>query len=108
MVLCLSVWFYSFSWWVVVGCRFVLSDLWVLVSFVWWFCSFYWRIAWWVFNLGTSQRANSKAYLNISQEELHAIKTKVVSTSSFEVLEEFLKNNQNINRRVDGRLVYIP
>ncbi len=51
---------------------------------------------------------NSKAYLNISQEELHAIKTKVVTTSSFEVLEEFLKNNQNVSRRVEGRLVYTP
>jgi 2',3'-cyclic-nucleotide 2'-phosphodiesterase (5'-nucleotidase family) len=49
---------------------------------------------------------NSKAYLNVSQEELNAIKTKVVTTSSFEVLEEFLRRSQNISRRVEGRLVY--
>jgi 5'-nucleotidase len=49
---------------------------------------------------------NSKVYLDVSQEELNAIKTKVVSTSSFEVLEEYLKNNQNTNRRVEGRLVF--
>jgi 5'-nucleotidase / UDP-sugar diphosphatase len=49
---------------------------------------------------------NSQAYLNISPDELNAGKTKVVSTSSFEVLEEYLKRNQNISRRVEGRLVY--
>jgi 5'-nucleotidase len=49
---------------------------------------------------------NSKVYLDVSQEELNAIKTKVVSTSSFEVLEEYLKNNQNTSRRVEGRLVF--
>jgi 5'-nucleotidase len=49
---------------------------------------------------------NSKAYLNVSPEELSAIKTKVVSTSSFEVLEEYLKNNQNTSRHVEGRLVF--
>jgi 5'-nucleotidase len=51
---------------------------------------------------------SSGSYLNISQEELHAIKTKVISTSSFEVLEQFLKDNQNISRRVEGRLVFQP
>ena len=51
---------------------------------------------------------NSENYMNISQEELHAIKTKVISTSSFEVLEQFLKDNQNISRRVEGRLVFQP
>jgi len=50
---------------------------------------------------------NSKTYLGISQAELTAIKTKVVTTSSFEVLVEFLKNNQNIKRKVEGRLVYL-
>jgi 5'-nucleotidase len=49
---------------------------------------------------------NSKAYLNLSQEELSANKTKVVTTSSFEVLEEYLKNNQNASRRIEGRLIY--
>lgn len=51
---------------------------------------------------------NSKAYFNIGTEELNGIKTKVVSTSSFEVLEEFLKNHQNISKRIEGRLVYGP
>ena len=51
---------------------------------------------------------NSQAYFGVSQEELKAIKTKVVSTSSYEVLEEYLKNNQNTSRRVEGRLVYQP
>jgi 5'-nucleotidase len=49
---------------------------------------------------------NSKAFLDISQEELNAIKTRVVSTSSLEVLEEFLKANQNVGRHVEGRLIY--
>jgi 5'-nucleotidase/UDP-sugar diphosphatase len=49
---------------------------------------------------------NSGRYLDISQEELNAHKTKVITTSSFEVLEEYLKNNQNISRQVEGRLVY--
>jgi 5'-nucleotidase len=50
---------------------------------------------------------NSNTYLGISQAELTAIKTKVVTTSSFEVLVEFLKNNQNIKRNVEGRLIYL-
>jgi 5'-nucleotidase len=50
---------------------------------------------------------NSKSYLNITNEELTASgKTKVVSTSAQEVFEEFLRNNQNIYREVEGRLVY--
>jgi 5'-nucleotidase len=49
---------------------------------------------------------NSKAYLDLTQDELNAINTKVVATSSFEVLEEYLKNNQNTSRRVEGRLVF--
>ena len=50
---------------------------------------------------------NSKSYLNISNEDLTASgKTKVVSTSAQEVFEEFLRNNQNTFREVEGRLVY--
>ena len=50
---------------------------------------------------------NSKSYLNISSEDLTASgKTKVVSTSAQEVFEEFLRNNQNAFREVEGRLVY--
>jgi len=50
---------------------------------------------------------NSKDYLDITAEELEASgKTKVISTSAQEVLEEFLRNNQNILREVEGRLIY--
>jgi 5'-nucleotidase len=50
---------------------------------------------------------NCKKYLNISNEELISSgKTKVVSTSAQEVFEEFLRNNQNTFREVEGRLVY--
>lgn len=51
---------------------------------------------------------NSKKYLNISDAELTASgKTKVVSTSAQDVFEEFLRDNQNIFREVEGRLVYV-
>ncbi|MDD1757082.1 MAG: 5'-nucleotidase C-terminal domain-containing protein [Methanomassiliicoccales archaeon] len=50
---------------------------------------------------------NSKAYLGVAQEDLHAIKAKVVSTSAKEVLEEWLRNNQNCGREVEGRLRYL-
>lgn len=51
--------------------------------------------------------SNSTAYLNITPEELNASgKTKVVSTSAQQVLEEFFRNHQNIDRKVEGRLVY--
>ncbi len=50
---------------------------------------------------------NSSAYLNITNEELLASgKSKVISTSAQEVLEEYLRNHQNISRRVEGRLIY--
>jgi 5'-nucleotidase/UDP-sugar diphosphatase len=49
---------------------------------------------------------NSKAYLDVSMEELEMYKTKVVSTSTQEILEEWLRNNQNAGRKVEGRLVY--
>lgn len=49
----------------------------------------------------------AKDFLNVSQEEfLSSKKNKVVTTSAQEVLEEFLRNNQNITRKVEGRLVY--
>jgi len=49
----------------------------------------------------------SKTYLNISQNELLESKAnKVVTTSAQEVLEEFLRNNQNLDKKVEGRLVY--
>lgn len=50
---------------------------------------------------------NSKDYLNISNEDLlKAEQPKVVTTSAREVLEEFLRDNQNISKEVEGRLVY--
>ncbi len=52
-------------------------------------------------------RSNCKAFLNISEEDLLGSgKSKVITTSAREVLEEYLKNNQNTGRRVEGRLVY--
>jgi len=51
--------------------------------------------------------SNCKDYLNISEEELlKAGQSKVVSTSAAEVLEERMKNNQNVSREVEGRLVF--
>jgi 5'-nucleotidase len=50
----------------------------------------------------------SKAYLGISNEELlESGEVKVITTSAQEVLEEYLKNNQNISREIEGRLVYL-
>ncbi|MGI5834944.1 MAG: bifunctional metallophosphatase/5'-nucleotidase [Chloroflexota bacterium] len=50
---------------------------------------------------------NSEAFLDISFEELSALsKPRVVATSIRDVLEEYLRNNQNVTRRVEGRLVY--
>jgi 5'-nucleotidase len=51
--------------------------------------------------------ANSSVFLDITNEELliHG-KSKVIATSVPEVLEEYLKNHQNIGRRVEGRLIY--
>jgi 5'-nucleotidase / UDP-sugar diphosphatase len=50
---------------------------------------------------------NSKDYLSLTNEELLASgNSKVVTTSAQEVIEEFLRNNQNITRKVEGRLIY--
>jgi len=50
---------------------------------------------------------NCADYLDITQEELKKLGApKVVTTSIHEVLEEFLRNNQNISREVEGRLDY--
>jgi 5'-nucleotidase / UDP-sugar diphosphatase len=50
---------------------------------------------------------NSVSYLNITEDELaEAAKPKVVSTSAQDVLLEYLRNNQNAIRKVEGRLVY--
>ena len=50
----------------------------------------------------------AQEFLNVSQEELlQSGKNKVVTTSAKEVLEEFLRNNQNITRKVEGRLKFV-
>jgi len=50
----------------------------------------------------------SKKYLNISNKELLELEEgKVVTTSAQEILEEFLRNNQNIVKKVEGRLTFI-
>ncbi len=51
---------------------------------------------------------NCATYLSITPDELRASgKTKVVTTSAQEVMEEYLKNHQNIGRRVEGRLTWV-
>jgi len=50
---------------------------------------------------------NALANLNLTQEELlQAGNSKVITTSAKEVLEEYLRNHQNIKRKVEGRLTY--
>jgi 5'-nucleotidase len=50
---------------------------------------------------------NSKAYLNITCEELEASgKSRTVTTSAQEVIKEYLSSHQNLDRCVEGRLVY--
>jgi 5'-nucleotidase len=50
---------------------------------------------------------NSRSYLGVAPDELQAIKFKMVATGSREVLEEWLRNNQNCGRYVEGRLTYL-
>jgi len=50
---------------------------------------------------------NCDAYLNISQDELTSLEgSKVISTSAQGVLEEYLRNHQNIKSQIEGRLQY--
>jgi 5'-nucleotidase/UDP-sugar diphosphatase len=49
---------------------------------------------------------NSEAYLNVSNLELERYRTKIVSTSTQEVLEEWLRNHQNQGRKAGDRLIY--
>ena len=52
---------------------------------------------------------NSDEYLNITKKGLLEVgNSKVVSTSAREILEEYLRNHQNISRTIEGRLVYQP
>jgi 5'-nucleotidase len=51
--------------------------------------------------------ANSKAYLDISNDELVACeKPKVVTTSAYQILEEWLRTHPNETRKIEGRIVY--
>jgi hypothetical protein len=50
---------------------------------------------------------NCQSYLNIPQEELNQSgKTKVITTSAQQVLEEYFRNHPNSQAKVEGRLVY--
>jgi 5'-nucleotidase/UDP-sugar diphosphatase len=50
---------------------------------------------------------NSKPYLNIEKNELCEIQPpKVIATSAYEVLEEFLKNHQNLSSKIENRLIF--
>lgn len=52
--------------------------------------------------------SNCEKYLGISEQELlKSGKTRVISTSCQQVMEEWLRNNQNIGREVENRLEYI-
>ena len=50
---------------------------------------------------------NAGTYLGVTMEDLSAIKAKVVSTSAREVLEEWLRDHQNVGRKVEGRLTFL-
>ena len=50
---------------------------------------------------------NAASYLGITSEDLVAGGNhKVVTTSARDVLEEYLKNNQNLTSQIEGRLIY--
>jgi 5'-nucleotidase / UDP-sugar diphosphatase len=50
---------------------------------------------------------NAHSYLGIQQEDLLAFeKTRVVTTSARQVLEEYFRSHQNLKKSVEGRLVY--
>jgi len=49
---------------------------------------------------------NAGTYLGVTLEDLSAIKARVVSTSAREVLEEWLRDHQNVGRKVEGRLTF--
>lgn len=51
--------------------------------------------------------ANCQEYLNVTEEELQKEKcSKVISTSVQDVLEEYLRNHQNIKPKLEDRMVY--
>jgi len=51
--------------------------------------------------------SSSKEYLGITSDELlKSGKSKVVTTSAQQVLEEYLRSNQLIDKKIEGRLIY--
>lgn len=51
--------------------------------------------------------ANSEANLNMTNDELIARGSpKVVTTSTYQVLEEWLRHHPNITRKIEGRLIF--
>lgn len=57
--------------------------------------------------LSAYHEKNAAAFLGVSTDEMRAVgPSKVVSTSLRDVLEEYLRNHQNLNAHVEGRLVY--
>jgi 5'-nucleotidase len=51
---------------------------------------------------------NAKAYLDLHPDELTAIApSRVASTSAQTVLKEWLTAHQNVDRKIEGRLVYV-
>jgi len=52
--------------------------------------------------------SSSKEYLGVTNEELlKSGKSKVITTSAQQVLEEYLRSNQLINKKIKERLIYI-
>ena len=50
---------------------------------------------------------NSQSYLNISNHNLESLgKSKTVTTSAQEVIKEYLMSHQNLESKVEGRLIY--
>lgn len=51
--------------------------------------------------------ANSKTNLNITNDELIAIESpKVIATSTYQVIEEWLRTHPNVTRKIKGRIIY--
>lgn len=50
---------------------------------------------------------NSKANLGLTNEELMTLRSpKVVSTSAYQVLEEWLRTHPNVMRKIEGRIIF--
>ncbi len=58
--------------------------------------------------LSTYHEKGAAQFLSVSAEEMRATgPSKTVATSIRDVLEEFLRNHQNLDAHVEGRLVYV-